>query len=97
MPTNRKRKKRIVNALMPWEHAFLTGDLSRLRPGTRDAAKLKTMKSDPDSFLIGGDRTARQLLEDFPEYNRGAEARNKQKRVIAKKATQNFIVSKKAI
>jgi len=57
-----------VNALLPWEHAFLTGDLSRLRPGTRDAAKLQTMKRHPDGFLIAGDRTARQLKKEYPEY-----------------------------
>ena len=71
MPTTRKRKRRTANALQPWEYAYLTGDESGLRPGTRDAAKLKTMRADPDSFLISGNnRTARELVKDFPEYKK---------------------------
>jgi len=70
MPTTRKRKRRTANALQPWELAYLTGDESTLRPGTRDAAKLKTMRADPDSFLISGNRTARELVKAFPEYKK---------------------------
>ena len=70
MPTTRRRKKRTAAALQPWETAFLTGDESLLRPGTRDAAKLKVLRSDPDGFLIYGTRTSRQLLKDFPEYKK---------------------------
>ena len=68
MPTNRKRKRRAINALFPWEYAFLTGDESTLRPGTRDAAKLSTLRRNPDGWLLYGDRTANQLREEFPEY-----------------------------
>jgi len=70
MPTTRKRKRRAINALHPWEYAFLSGDESTLRPGTRDAARLKTLKADPDSGLLYGDRTARELAEDFPGYKK---------------------------
>ena len=70
MPTNRRRKKRTINALLPWELAFLTRDESILRPGTRDAARLSVLKSDPDGWLLFGDRTSRQLLKDFPEYKK---------------------------
>ena len=70
MPTTRRRKKRTAAALQPWELAYLTGDESVLRPGTRDAAKLKVLRTDPDGFLIYGTRTSRQLLKDFPEYKK---------------------------
>ena len=70
MPTTRKRKKRTINALQPWETAFLTGDESVLRPGTRDLARLSVLRSDPDGWLLFGDRTARQLLKDFPEFKK---------------------------
>jgi|GEM_PF-4382562 len=70
MPTNRKRYRRTAKALKPWEYAFLTGDESGIKPGSREAAKLKILRTDPDGFLIFGDRTARQLEEEFPEYFR---------------------------
>ena len=70
MPTNRRRKKRTAAAFQPWEQAFLIGDESVLRPGTRDAARLSVLKSDPDGFLLFGDRSARQLLKDYPEYKK---------------------------
>jgi hypothetical protein len=70
MPTNRKRKRRGARNLQPWEYAFLSGDESGLRPGTRDAAKLETMRAGPDGFLIAGNRTARELLKEFPEYKK---------------------------
>ncbi len=70
MPTTRKRKRRTAKALKPWEFAYLTGDESTLRPGTRDIAKLKTMKADPDSSLLYGDRSARELIKDYPEYKK---------------------------
>ena len=70
MPTNRKRKRRTNKPFMPWEIAFLTGDESGIRPDTRDAARLRTMRNGPDAFLLYGDRTARQLLKDFPEYKK---------------------------
>lgn len=68
MPKKKRKRQKTAKALKPWELAFLTGDESGLRHGTRDAAKLKIVKADIDSFLIYGDRTARQLLEEFPEY-----------------------------
>ena len=70
MPTTRRRKKRTAAALQPWEEAFLKNDESFLRPNTRDAARLRTIKADPDGFLLFGDRTARQLLADYPEYKK---------------------------
>ncbi|MDA3918975.1 MAG: hypothetical protein PF690_18685 [Deltaproteobacteria bacterium] len=69
MPTTRKRQRRTAKALKPWEYAFLTGDDSEILPDTRDAARLKILKTDPEGWLLFGDRTASQLLKDFPEYN----------------------------
>jgi len=70
MPTTRKRQRRTAKELKTWEQAFLTGDESLLRPNTRDAARLSALKSDPDGWLLFGDRTARQLLKDYPEYKK---------------------------
>jgi hypothetical protein len=70
MATNRKRRTRAAKRLEPWEWAFLTGDESLLRPGTRDAARLATMRRDPDSWFMYGDRTGRELLAEYPQYRR---------------------------
>ncbi|MFN2269048.1 MAG: hypothetical protein ABR533_12285 [Desulfonatronovibrio sp.] len=70
MPTNRKRQRRSIKALKPWERAYLTGDDSDIIPGSRAAARLITMRDDLDGWLMFGDRTGRQLLQEFPEYRR---------------------------
>ena len=71
MGTNRKRRTRAAKRLEPWEWAYLTGDESLLRPGIRDAARLATMRRDPDAWFMFGDRTGRQLLQEYPEYAGG--------------------------
>ena len=73
MPTTRRRKKRTAAALQPWELAYLTNDESVLRQCTRDAAKLKVLRTDPDGWLIYGTRTSRQLLQDYPEYRKSVK------------------------
>jgi hypothetical protein len=70
MATNRKKRSRAARTLKVWELAYLTGDDSGIIPGSRDAARLKTMRADPDSWLMFGDRTGRMLLEQYPEYKR---------------------------
>jgi len=66
MPTNRKRKRRTAKALKPWELAYLSGDDSDIQPGSRAAARLKILRTDPDGWLVYGDRTARQLKKEYP-------------------------------
>ncbi|MDA3897494.1 MAG: hypothetical protein PF482_15265 [Desulfobacteraceae bacterium] len=70
MPTTRKRQRRAGKSLKPAEYAFLTGDDSEILPGTRDAARLRILRTDPDAWLVYGDRTANQLLHEFPEYKK---------------------------
>ena len=98
MPTNRKRTRRTTNPLKPWEEAFLKNDESFLRPDTRDAARLKTIKADPDAWLLFGDRTARELLKEYPEYKKlvNLPPKNRPVRVESptEQAVQGFDIEK---
>jgi hypothetical protein len=68
MPSTRHKRTRNKKGLKPWEYAFLTGDESKIEPGSRDAARLEVMKRDPDSRLMFGDRTANELIKEYPQY-----------------------------
>lgn len=68
MPTKRNKRIRAKHGLYAWEHAFLTGDTSDIEPGSRAEARLRVMRRDLDGYLMFGDRTARELLELYPEY-----------------------------
>jgi len=68
MPTTRNKRTRGRKKLTPAEYVFLTGDDSGIELTGRDAARVKVMRRNPDAWLMFGDRTANELLEEYPEY-----------------------------
>lgn len=66
MPTNRTKRTRSRAELKPWELAFLTGQDDPTLEGI-NRGRLEFLRRDPDSYLLFGDRTANQLLAEFPE------------------------------
>lgn len=68
MPSTRHKRARSRQALKPWEYAYLTGDMSGIEPGSRAEARVRVMQRDPDGYLLFGDKTANQLLQENPEY-----------------------------
>lgn len=66
MPTNRQKRTRSRADLKPWEYAFLTGQDDPTLEGI-NRGRLEFLRRYSDSFLLYGDRTARELLAEYPD------------------------------